>query len=250
MKTSILKNSLLTLLSIFIFVVVWKLASISMGTEIIFPSPEATFFSFIEIIKSADFFPTVFSTLGRVLLAFMIAVCAGVVVGLIIGFNRTTDILFKPVLSIIMTTPVISFILLALIWFKTEQIPIFATFLMTFPIITINVSEGIKGIDKNIIDMAYAYKVNKIRILREIYLPSIMSFLVAGISTAVGIGWKVTVTAEVLSQPQFGIGTQLDTAKMYIETSAVFAWTFVAIFLGFICEKIIRMAEARFFSWR
>ncbi|MGE5473596.1 MAG: ABC transporter permease [Ignavibacteriales bacterium] len=250
MKGSTIKNSILTFISFLFVIVIWKLASIMVDSEIIIPSPESTINSIALIVTSPDFLRVVVETVFRVLEAFLIACFAGITSGLLMGFSKTINALFKPLLIVIMSAPVISFILLALIWFKAGQIPVFVAFLIIFPIITINVSEGIKNIDLKLIQMAKSYRVKGIRILTEIYLPSIMSFLVAGISTAVGIGWKVVVTAEVLSQPKFAIGTSMETAKVYLETPTVFAWTIIAILLSFLFEKSIRLLEARMFKWR
>ncbi len=84
---------------------------------------------------------------------------------------------------------------------------------MSFPIICTNVIEGIKNIDIKLIEMAKIYKIKKYRIIREIYLPSMVPFLIAAISTSFGIGWKVVIAAEVLSQPKYAIGTSLQTFK-------------------------------------
>jgi len=235
MKTSTLRSSLITFISILLLIFIWKTASVMVNSEIILP--EATFKDLFLIIKSESFWPTVVATIIRLLIAFLIASVLGVIVGLVTGFSNLTNALFRPFLIVIMSTPIISFILLALIWFKTDYVPIFATFLITFPIVTNNVREGVKNVDEKLIQMAKAYRVKRWRILTDIYLPSIVSYLAAAISTAIGIGWKVVVTAEVLSQPQYAIGTMLQNSKIYLETSSVFAWTLIAIILSFTFEK-------------
>ena len=54
-------------------------------------------------------------------------------------------------------------------------------------------------------------------------------FLIAAISTSFGIGWKVVIAAEVLSQPKYAIGTSLQNSKLYLNIDEVFAWTIIAI---------------------
>jgi NitT/TauT family transport system permease protein len=58
--------------------------------------------------------------------------------------------------------------------------------------------------------------------------------------TSLGLGWKVTVAAEVLSSPKFSIGTKLYKAKIYIESEQLFAWTIVVIVLSLILEYIFK----------
>jgi NitT/TauT family transport system permease protein len=229
---------------------IWKAISINLNSEIILPSPEAVFKEVIIIVQSSDFLPTVFATIMRAVFAFIFACIMGIIVGMITGFSKLADLIAKPVLLVIMSTPIISLILLAIIWFKSNNVPIFATFLITFPIITTNVSEGIKNVNNGLLEMAKVYRIRRWRILAEIYFPSIASYLTAAISTAVGLGWKVVVTAEVLSQPQLAIGTSLQNAKIYLETERVLAWTLIAVILSFIFEVLIRIMEKRIIKWR
>jgi len=121
---------------------------------------------------------------------------------------------------------------------------------MSFPIVCTNVKEGINNIDKRLVDMAVIYKIKKRRIISEIYLPSIVPFLTAAVSTSFGIGWKVVIAAEVLSQPKYAVGTSLQDSKLYLNIDEVFAWTIVAILIGYLFEKIIRFIEKKALKWK
>lgn len=46
-------------------------------------------------------------------------------------------------------TPVMSIIIIALVWLKSSSVAIFTSILMCFPIIYTNVLSGIKSVDKN-----------------------------------------------------------------------------------------------------
>ena len=54
----------------------------------------------------------------------------------------------------------------------------------------------------------------------------------------------------MLSQPDFAIGTSLQTSKIYLNIDKVFAWTIVAILLGYLFEKLVRLIEKREFKWK
>ncbi|TCO78656.1 ABC transporter permease [Marinisporobacter balticus] len=246
----IINNKFPTILSVLTLIITWKILSEIVDQEMILPSPEVTCKSLIVLLKSKTFFKVVMTTIGRGLVGFFLSCILGLIVGIFTGVSSVIEKIVAPWLIIIKSTPVMSIIILALIWFETEHVPIFVSFLVAFPIICVNVSEGMKSVDQKIIQMAQIYGVKKWRILFEIYLPSIASFFVAGICTAMGIGWKAVIAAEVLSQPKYAIGTSLYTSKIYIETASVFAWTVVAIFLSFVFEKVIRILEKKIIRWR
>ena len=247
---TIIKSKFPTILSILILITIWKIISEIIDSEIIVPSPEETFKSLILILKSKAFLKTVMATVIRGWMGFLLSCILGLIVGMLAGINCFLEKMIQPLLVVIKATPVMSIILIALRWFKTDIVPIFVSFLVAFPIICLNVMEGIKSVDVKIIQMAKIYKVKKWRIIIEIYIPAIMSFLVAGFSTAMGIGWKAVIAAEVLSQPKYAIGKSLQMAKSYIEIADVFAWTAVAILLSFIFENAIRIMENKIVRWR
>lgn len=250
MKIFTIKNKFPTLLSLLILIINWKIVSEIVDSEMILPSPKVTWISFMALLKSKTFLKTVMATVIRGLSGFLLSCILGLGVGILTGISQFLEKVMEPFLIMIKSTPVMSIIILALIWFETDHVPIFVSFLVAFPIICTNVSEGIKSVDQKIIQMAKIYHVKKWRILLEIYIPSIVSFFIAGLSTAMGIGWKAVIAAEVLSQPKFAIGTSLYLSKIYIETENVFAWTMVAIILSFLFEKGLRIMGQKMIRWR
>jgi NitT/TauT family transport system permease protein len=247
---TIKKDGIFTLISFVLIIAIWKICSLFVSSEIILPSPEKTVISLYNLLKTKDFYKIILFSIERGLIGFAISLILGLLAGFFSGFNKIFNKIFDPVLVIIRSTPVMSIILIALIWFKSNNVPVFASFLMSFPIICTNVKEGINNIDRKLLDMANIYKIKKRRIITEMYLPSIMPFLIAAISTSFGIGWKVVIAAEVLSQPKYAIGTSLQNSKLYLNIDEVFAWTIVAILIGYLFEKIIRQIEKKALKWK
>ena len=247
---STLKGNLITLGAVAGLVLVWKAVSVLIGSSIILPSPEFTIGTFVEFLKTGDFWMAVASTTLRGLVGFFIAVALGIGIGLAAGLNAFIYRLFQPVLTIVRSTPIMSIILLALIWFSSGSVPVFVSLLITFPVITGNVIDGIRSSDAELLEMARLYRVSGGRVMRELILPSILPFVIAGSSTAMGLTWKVVVAAEVLSQPKHAIGTGLFESKSQLETAGVFAWTLVAIGLSFLFEGLIRLFEKSVSGWK
>ncbi len=249
MRNSTIKNSLLTTASILVLLLVWKLLALYWNQELIMPSPETTLVTMWQVIQSENFWPSVGLTLGRGLLGFVVSCLLGVVAGFAAGFSPAVFWLLQPWVTVVRTIPVMSVIILAIIWFRTDIVPVFVTFLMIFPIIYSNVLTGIKNVDANLLEMAHMYRVKAGRIITELYFPAVLPYLLAGASNAMGITWKVIIAAEILSQPRFAIGTSLMIAKIDLETARVFAWTAVAIGISFVLEYILDALENKFRKW-
>ena len=250
MKRFINKKETLTVLSIALLLGIWKLLAVILDSPYLIPDPKATLAAVVKLCMEADFLMVVGSTLFRGLIGFVLSGILGIVVGVLAGISPTFNTLITPLLVTIRSMPVISLILLALIWFQTGAVPVFIGFLTMFPFMCTNVSDGIRSIDPGLIEMAHFYKVDKKRILTGVYIPAVMPFITSGASSAMGIGWRAIIIGEVLSQPVYGMGTRMQMAQTYLNVEALIAWTLIAIVLSFLFERLIRWGESYIIRWK
>ncbi len=244
------KDRAMAAVSFIVIIFVWKVISHAAASELLIPAPEKTFFVLVKLVSSEEFLLTVWFTVLRGLLGFLLSLAAGLMTGIAAGLNKTFDVMIRPVLVAVRATPVISIILLALIWLATDLVPVFIGFLVMYPIISTNVTEGVRSVDRELVEMAKTYRVRTLRIIRELYIPAISPFITGGISNAAGIGWKAVIASEVLSQPRFAIGTQMHNSQSYLMVAELVAWTVIAVFLSYIFEVLIRFVEKRTIVWR
>jgi len=242
-------NKWILLVSTVALITLWKLVSLFMGSDIILPSPESAFLALIELIRQEHFAVTILFTVKRGVLGFVLSAAAALVIGIAAGENKIVYNLLKPFLTVVKTVPVLSIVLLAIIWFNTENVPVFVCFLVVFPVISANVIEGIKNVDPHLIEMAQIYRVGKKRIIFQIYLPSLIPYLLAGLSTAAGVTWKAVIAAEVLSMPRYAIGTGMQFSQIQLNTAELFAWTIIAVVISSVSESLL-MALQYLLPWR
>lgn len=250
MKNSIIKTRLISFISILLLLSLWKIASIIYNSELILPSPESTIFSTLKLLISENFIQIIGATIFRGLIGFTLSFILGISLGILAGTNILFEAFLKPILISIRSTPIISLILLALIWFKVDLVAVFIAFLTMFPFICTNVIDGIKSVDKDIIEMSRVHQVGKLKIIKEVFLPAITPFIFSGASSALGFGWRAVIIGEVLSQPKFGIGTLMQTAQTYLLVNEVIAWTIIAVMISYLFELIIRKIEKAIVIWK
>lgn len=241
MKNSTIKNNkkFLKNISIFVFwILIWQMIYTIIGRDIYVPSPFSVFLTLKELIFLSLFWKSVVSSIYRILAGLILSIFFGIIIGIISSMNAYIHDLIKPLMIVIKSTPVLSFIIIALIWFSSSNVPIFICFLMCFPIIWTNVVEGIRQVDEKLLEMARIYQVKTRIVLKKIYLPSVLPYFSAACITCLGLGWKVGVAAEVLSHPRNAIGSNLHSAKVYLDSSELFAWTLVVILLSLLFEII------------
>lgn len=231
------------LISIAVLIIIWYIVSIIVDKQILVPTPLATFNILIEIVKTDTFLAVVSATMLRIILAFGIAFVLAVTLGMLAGLYEPINYLLKPIVTIFKSVPVMSIIILAIIWLDSELAPLLVAFLVTFPLLYQNVVMGIRNVDPKLVELVKVYQINKKKTVKSIYLPSIKSHLTAGVSTALGLNVRVVVAAEVLAQPRISIGSAMQLERALLNTSGVFAWSFIAIVIVGVFEFLLMYTQ-------
>ena len=244
------KHTWIVVISVAIMLLLWEVASLTLGSEQILPGPATTLKTTILLFAEKSFWTVIGSTILRGLIGFAIAVVAGIALGIVGGLKPKFDAFMQPWVVVMRSVPVVAFILLALIWFKSNSVPVFIGLLTMFPMIYSNIVNGIHNVDAKLIEMARFYQVSDRRIVTEVYIPAIAPYAVSGISNAVGIGWRAIIVGEVLSQPEFGIGSRMHAAQSFLNVDVLIAWTLIAILISFLFEKLIRWGEKNLIKWK
>ncbi|MDC7228236.1 MAG: ABC transporter permease subunit [Spirochaetales bacterium] len=237
--TSKFEKHLIGVASTAVLILIWKLVSLRIGTDIILPAPETVLLRLEALVTGLDFWMAVGATVLRTVYGLALSFVLGFSAGIASGVSRRVDAMLSPLVSVTRTVPVMSLILLAMIWFKTDLVPVFVCVLMIFPILTANVKQGVAGVDRKLIEFSVVYKLSRREALREIIIPSVVPFVLGGLRSSIGVGWKVVIAAEVLAQPVRAIGTGLQFSQMNLETAEVLGWTVMAVVLSWLSEGIL-----------
>ena len=240
------KNILKTTAIFLFWLAIWQLASMVIAQEFLIPTPLATLKTLLELAKTEKFYISVLLSLLRIIIGYALGVILGVLGAVASYHSKLFDALFSPILKLIKAVPVASFIILALVWFKSDNLPIFIAFLMVLPMIWSTMKSGLDNIDGKYLELAKVYKLDNIKTFFEIKLPFILPSLISTALTALGFAWKSGVAAEVICRPANSLGNMLQEAKIYIETAEVFAITAVVAILSIILEKIIKAVVRRY----
>lgn len=248
MKNSIWLSKGLPLLSLLFLLISWQ-GIASFYNPVLVPSPLETMQALWQLGLSGKLWGHAQSTIFRGLAGFFIAAVIGIPLGLLMGINRVVRRLMQPLVVILQVVPIISWLVLAMIWFGSERVPVFVVVITTLPLVLINVVQGVSNVDPQYTEMAKVFKVNQRQIYLKIYLPQVLPYLLAGMSAALGTTWKAVAMAEFLST-QRGIGAGMAVSRINLETSEVFAWTFLLVLLGLITDYALRLLQKRLISWR
>ena len=209
------------------------------GNELLLPYPGSVALALLELGQQSGFWMTVFSSLGRILAGMVLGCLLGVVLAALTCLSSLAHDLLSPAIKVIRATPVASFAILVLIWVNRDYVPVLICAMMGLPIVWNSVSSGIRMTDPQLLEMAKVYRLPKGRTLRRIWIPSVMPFFRTACSSALGLGWKAGIAAEVLTVPKRSIGRMISESKLYLLTEELFASTLMVIVLSLLLQKLM-----------
>lgn len=220
------------------WVSLWWVASLLIDKEVLLPSPVITVKCLISLMLKGTFWIDCGWSLIRILAGLFIGIAAGMFLAALTAAFPAARTLIAPLLTVIRSTPVASFIVLALVWIGRGQVPSFAACLMVLPVIWNSINTAVENADSFLLEMMQVFSFSFMNKLRRFYIPTVLPSLAAGIRTSLGLAWKAGVAAEVLCTPAFAIGTSLYESKVYLETAELFAWTITVILLSLVLENV------------
>lgn len=229
---------------------VWWLLYLLIDRPVILASPIQTFLTLFGLVVQKEFWSNVIFSLLRILLGLLIGCILGVVLSFFTSKSKTVYEIFKPVLTLAKTVPVVSFIMLLwLAFFKYKGImPIVISALMVFPIMWSDMSTAHAAMDKKLLEMANCC-AKPFDVFLYVRLPHLFPYFISGIATSIGMAWKAGIAAEVICSPLNSIGREIHTARANLESDTLLAWTAVvvalSIFLEFLLVKLLKKIKFR-----
>ena len=219
------------------WLLLWQLVSDHIARPIFLVGPRETIQALGSLVGSSSFWQAVWGSLGRIGAGFGLAALAGILCGSLAHFIPLFGEILSPLVSLMKTVPVASFVILALIWAGADQLALFISFVVVFPMIYLNTMAGLDATDPQLLEMAKVFRIRPWQKLWQIYRPALAPYLLSACQVALGMSWKSGIAAEVIGTPEFSIGENLYMAKVFFSTDELFAWTAVVILLSFLFEK-------------
>ena len=227
-----------TILPIAAWLVIWQLAAVVIHNRILLAGPIETVSTLALLSQTSAFWQSVSESTGRILAGFCIGTILGILAAYLAYKKPAAEHFLKPLVVTLKSVPVASFVILLLIWFGSRGISVPIVAMVVFPILYLNILEGLKSTDRKLLEMAGVFRMPVTRQIRYIFFPQLLPFLKGAVKLAIGMSFKSGIAAEVIGQPMNTIGNGLYQAKIYLETGELFAWTIVVVLISFICEKL------------
>lgn len=228
---------------------VWEAVALIAGNAVLVASPVETFREFLRLLGESSFY----FSLGKSILRIGGGFAAGLFCAAFLAFLAYripfVENLFTPFMRFLLAVPVASFAVLLLIWWGASFLSAAVSFLVVLPQFYVSFTEGMKSLDKKMLQMVAVYRLPGFSRFFYVYRPALKPFLYSSMKISLGMCWKSGVAAEVIGLPDFSIGEGLYFSKITLNTAGVFAWTGVIILLSILFEKLVLNGTERFLNW-
>ncbi|MFL6795842.1 MAG: ABC transporter permease [Xanthobacteraceae bacterium] len=245
-----LGENAITLMSVLSLVAIWYLAALVLPPSIM-PAPHVVADILWTQMHSETIWSDVGVTGGRIAMAFSIAMTVSLIVGFAMGISRKVERFLDVWIVCLLTMPSLVLILtIYMIIGLNDRAAVLGAAVPVIPILSINIWQGVKGVDYKLIDMAKAYHATRGRIIRSVIAPQIAPIIVASARFGLGLAWKMVLFTELLGRSD-GIGYRIEFYYQMFNMGAVLAQALLFLFIMLFIEVVLLgLIERRLFRWR
>ena len=251
MKIKIIKPGFLAgLLTIVASILLWKGVSL-LFLPIFLPGPLVLLDRVIGVYGDPASYIVVWQTLSRIFTGLIISMLIGTAIGLSMGLQRNVEAFLDSWIMVLLTFPAICWAFLSVLWFGLSDIgPVLTIVLIVFPFVAMNVWEGTKAIEKDLINMARVYKAKRYLTLRKVLIPQLMPYLFSSMRIALSLSWKIALVGEAFAVGS-GVGQKLIYYFEDTRVDMMLAWGISFMIVMVLIDLFVfRIWERKTFAWR
>lgn len=235
--------------SLVIVLTVWELYGRSVN-PILFTYPTAVAEAFVELVGSGELFAYLGQSLQVLLVSLLLSVGAGIPLGVLVARFTTVELATDLYINALYATPMVAVVPLIVLWFGfgiPAKIVIVFLF-MIFPVL-INTQQGVKSVDRGLLEVARSFCSTERQLWGDVILPSAMPFIAAGFRLAIGRGLVGMVVAEFYTSIA-GLGYMIVRYANAFDTAKLFVPIVVLMVMGVLLVQGARAIEVRIAPWQ
>jgi NitT/TauT family transport system permease protein len=229
----------------------WQVASQRHWVDAFFFSqPSAIGARVVEWFVRGSIYRHLWTTALETVLAFLIGAALGVAFGFALARNAGLSAIFDPYLKVANALPRVVLAPIFTLWFGLgilSKVAFGVT--LVFFIVFFNTYQGIRDVDRNLINNTRMLGASERDLIRHVLLPSAMVWILSSLHTSVGLALVGAVVGEYLGSAR-GLGYVIAQAEGTFDTTGVFAGMTVLAAFTLVVDTIVTWVEHRLLAWK
>ncbi|HTJ25689.1 MAG TPA: ABC transporter permease [Candidatus Limnocylindria bacterium] len=233
-----------------VILALWELCSGRLFSDFWISRPSAIAHSLAQMATSGDLWWNLSATLQETLSGLAIGMVVGTLLGIVLAWSgRFSDWLYPYVMALY-SLPKVALAPLFVVWFgigiwsKILMVTSFVVFVAFY-----NVYEGVRGIDRDLLDMMKTYKASRMQVLTWVVFPAIAAWILTSLRLGIGLALIGSVIAELVGANR-GMGYAITKAGNTLDTPGIFAGLFVIMVVAVVLEAAVVQIERRVLRYR
>jgi ABC-type nitrate/sulfonate/bicarbonate transport system permease component len=189
-------------------------------------------------------------SLFRIFAGFLVGAVPGIVLGVIMGMNRSIRVAIDPVMSAIYVLPKIAILPLVMLIFGIGELSkVVIVGIASFFLVLINTTAGVRDIEPIFFEAGRNYGANRWQMFNHVIIPGALPIIFAGLRLSLGTALIVIIAAEFVAA-KYGLGYLIWFSWQTLLTENMFAGLVVVMILGALFTSGLQAIERWLMPWR
>lgn len=213
------------------------------------PAPLTVAESLIALIREGALVSAAGTTIVRVIGAFLVAVVAGIALGLLMSQFSPVGWFFDPIISIAFPIPKITLVPIYTLWFGFGSVAATALAATSafFPVV-IGTHSGTQSVDRELVWSARSMGLSRSETSARIVLPAALPAIMNGVQISLFLSFVVVIVAEMVMAGS-GLGHIIVESVRTFRTADAIATLVVVSVMGVAIDRLFRRVRARLLWW-
>jgi sulfonate transport system permease protein len=228
----------------------WLLSGLGWVPTNLLPGPVAIAQTFWSMLSTQNLVGQLGVSLTRAAVGLAVGGTIGLVLGIAVGLSRLGEELVDSSMQLLRTVPFIALSPLFIVWLGIGNVPkeTLIALACSFPIY-LNTSNGVRNVDRKMVEAARSFGLGGTRLIREVILPSALPSILTGLRYATGISVLALVAAEQIATTA-GLGYLMLNAEQLVQVNVIFVCVVLYAVLGIGGDLLVRGLERTLLPWR
>jgi ABC-type nitrate/sulfonate/bicarbonate transport system permease component len=245
------RDRIIAVLTPLVLLVAWEVAA---RTGLIdarfFPPPSSVFAQMAELMASGELWVHLGASLRRLFLGFWLGLVPAIVLGVLMGLNRSIRAAISPLVSGTYPIPKSALLpLILLIFGLGEMSKIVMVAIGVFYPVVINTMSGVVQVSAMHYDVAHNFGADRWQVFRTVAVPGAMPSIMTGVELGAGLGLILIAIAEMVGA-QTGLGFMIWNAWQLYSVETMYVGLLVVAILGFGLSVLLRAVGRLLMPWQ